>query len=42
MNQKKENENDNSLLEALNARVDDSWAEDEDLDKDWKEYGNKK
>ena len=42
MQKKKDDENDNSLIEALNARVDDSWAEDEDLDKDWKEYGNKK
>lgn len=42
MQQKKDNENDNSLLEALSNRVDDSWAKDDDIEKDWKEYGYKK
>ena len=42
MQQKKDNENDNSLLEALSNRVDDSWAKDDDIEKDWKEYGHKK
>ena len=42
MQKKKDDENDNSLIEALNARVDDSWAEDEDIEKDWEDYGNKK
>lgn len=42
MQQKKDNENDNSLLEALSNRVDDSWAKDDDIEKDWMEYGHKK
>lgn len=35
--EKKKENNDNSLLQALHDRVDDSWAEDEDVDKDLKE-----
>lgn len=38
----KEEKQDNTLLEAINNSVNNSWSDNEDLDEDWKEYGNKK
>lgn len=39
---KKEEKQDNTLLEAINNSVNNSWNDNEDLDEDWRTYGNKK